>query len=261
MTINPALRRLGCGQRSDRRRDRTQRPGAVEDLPAPRLPAEPVRRGLLVPLPVPPVALRPQGDQAGRPAVRPGRPLDGPVRDLGRRRRRADDRHVPRHARAAADRARPAGRRAAARPRAAAAADASDVREPAAGAAAPRSTREPGAQRYEAEVAGGARAGRHRLARAGRPGPRRDRRPPPRAVARSGGRRARLRRPLDVHRRRNRRPAGPAGLAGLPARDAADCRRRRRRGRGRDRRAAGPGAATSPVAAGPSPSPSRSPAR
>ena len=49
-------------------------------LPAPRLSAEPVHRGLLVPLPVPPVALRPARDQAGRRAVRPGATGDGPLR-------------------------------------------------------------------------------------------------------------------------------------------------------------------------------------
>ena len=35
-------------------------------LPAPRLPPESLRRGLLVPLPVPPVAVRPAGNEGGR---------------------------------------------------------------------------------------------------------------------------------------------------------------------------------------------------
>ena len=41
---------------------------AVPAVPAPRLPPESLRRGLLVPLPVPPVAVRPAGNKAdGRP--------------------------------------------------------------------------------------------------------------------------------------------------------------------------------------------------
>ena len=59
-----------CGP--DRRRDGAQCAGALAALPASRLPPEPVHRGLLVPLPLPPVALRPSRDQGGRGAVRSG---------------------------------------------------------------------------------------------------------------------------------------------------------------------------------------------
>ena len=61
----------GCRGRPDRRRDCAQRPRAVTALSAPRLPPEPVHRGLLVPLSVPSVALRPARDQGGRGAVGP----------------------------------------------------------------------------------------------------------------------------------------------------------------------------------------------
>ena len=85
--------RLAAGHRPDGGRHRAQRPRAVAGLSASRLPAEPVHRGLLVPLPVPSVALRSARDQGGRRALRAGAARDGPVRHRGRRPRRPDDRH------------------------------------------------------------------------------------------------------------------------------------------------------------------------
>ena len=70
--VDPARGGWLPGSRPDRRRDGAQRPCALAALPAPRLPPEPVHRGLLVPLPVPPVALRPARDQGGGRAVRAG---------------------------------------------------------------------------------------------------------------------------------------------------------------------------------------------
>ena len=102
----PGDRPVRDRQRRDRQRCRAQRPGAVAEVPAPRLPPEPVRRGLLVPLPVPSIALRPAGDQGGRGALRSGSPGHGPVRRRGRCGRRPDDRHRGGHARAAPRRAR-----------------------------------------------------------------------------------------------------------------------------------------------------------
>ena len=67
----PGARRLAARRRRDRRRLAAQRPGPVAALPAPGLSAEPVHRGLLVPLPVPPVALRPARDQGRRRAFGP----------------------------------------------------------------------------------------------------------------------------------------------------------------------------------------------
>ena len=106
--VDPSRGGWTAGDGPDRRRDRAQRPGPVATLSAPRLPAEPVHRGLLVPLSVPPVALRPARDQGGRRAVRAGAARHGPLRDRGRRRRRADRSTPASHARAAAGRARPA---------------------------------------------------------------------------------------------------------------------------------------------------------
>ena len=59
--VDPGEVRLVPGRRPDRRRDRPERPRPLADVPASRLPAEPLSRGLLVPLPVPSVALRPAG--------------------------------------------------------------------------------------------------------------------------------------------------------------------------------------------------------
>src|SRR5439155_1003096 len=73
-----------------------------------RLPSKPVRRGLLVPLPLPPVAVRPAGDQGRWRAVRAGAAWHGSLPDRGGWRRRADGRHVEGRPRAAARGARPA---------------------------------------------------------------------------------------------------------------------------------------------------------
>ena len=111
MTIDPGPRRVVPGLRPDRRRHGPQRACRLADLSAPRLSAEPVHRGLLVPLPVPPVALRPARHQAGGDAVRAGGSVDGPLRDRGRRGRRPDRRHVARRSSGPLpDRAGPAGR-------------------------------------------------------------------------------------------------------------------------------------------------------
>ena len=64
--VDPAIGGFQPGSRCDRERRGAQRPGVVAEMPAPRLPPEPVRRGLLVPLPMPSIPLRPAGDQGCR---------------------------------------------------------------------------------------------------------------------------------------------------------------------------------------------------
>ncbi len=70
--VDPGRVRVPARRGRDRRRHRAQTSGrCYQRCPAPRLPTEPMRRGLLVPLSVPPVALRP----TGRPRL-PGSPSD-----------------------------------------------------------------------------------------------------------------------------------------------------------------------------------------
>ena len=94
MLLDPGRRIFLHGDRRDRRRQRAQCPRAVADLSAPGLPPEPVHRGLLVALPLSPVALRPARDQDRGRAVRAGAAQHGPLPHRGRRARRADDRHA-----------------------------------------------------------------------------------------------------------------------------------------------------------------------
>ena len=87
-----------------------QRPGPLPGLPAPRLPAKPVHRGLLVPLPMPSIAVRPPRDQGRRRAFRAGTARNGSFRHRGGCGRRPDDRYGADHPRTAAGCPRPAGR-------------------------------------------------------------------------------------------------------------------------------------------------------
>ena len=102
-------RAIPCRPGSEGRRHRAQRPGALPALPASGLPPEPVHRGLLVPLPVPPVPLRPARDEGPRRPVRSRPARHGSVRRIRRAERRADDRWDEADARTASDRAWPAG--------------------------------------------------------------------------------------------------------------------------------------------------------
>ena len=94
MLLDPGSPDLPARHRRDRRRQRAQCPRPVADLSAPGLPPEPVHRGLLAALPMPPVALRPARDEDRRRAVRAGTAQHGPLPHRGRRARCADDRHA-----------------------------------------------------------------------------------------------------------------------------------------------------------------------
>ena len=201
----------------------------VEAVPAPRLPAEPVPRGLVDALPVPPVAVRSARDQGRRRGLRAGAARHGPVRRRGRCHGRAHDRHRPGSSSArsrsrSGSRAHPAPRRRTAAP------DRGSAAAPVPRALAPAVRR----RRYAALLAERRRAGATALDLARR-GARRAP-PPDRAAVLAGHRRRHRRDRLDVRRRGRPRPARAARLAGLPRRDAPGVPRRRAAARDRSAR-------------------------
>ena len=218
----PGAARLAARRGPDRRRHGPERPGAVAALPAPRLPAEPVRRGLLVPLPVPPVALRPARDQAGGRAASVRRRTAwiasrSSVDAVGHPDHRHGERSRSAHCRSPS--ASPASSRRASRT----AAREIHRPRPALSAFVAGSLRRRDARRARGRAA--VRPGtcvdlvRGALDAWLHPGD---------AVARPGRGRARRRRPVDGRRGRGRVPARAARLAGLPRRDPPPRRAGRR---------------------------------